>query len=160
MHQTFSKLIWNISQWIWSIVSHNTTYFWREIDNIVYSLMLSATPPQKNGVGENDLHDHCTNKTNDSYVQSSKMGTAQKGIYIFKKQLLIVMWLWETNGLDHSHDPDKCNWKHFKFFTNDFFVILNLKERLKSLYSYHIWIIWAMDEKAILHWVCFEWNKN
>ena len=67
---------------------------------------------------------------------------------------------WETNGLDHSHDPDKCNWKRFKFFTNDFFVILNLKERLKSLYSYHIWIIWTMDEKAILYWVCFEWNKK
>lgn len=46
--------------------------------------MLSATPPQKNGVGENDLHDHCTNKTNDSYVQSSKIGIAQNGIHIVK----------------------------------------------------------------------------
>ena len=64
----------------WPSVSNNTTYFWREIDNIVYSLMLSATPPQKNGVGENDLHDHCTNKTNDSYVQSPKTGVAQNRI--------------------------------------------------------------------------------
>ena len=89
MHQTFSQLIWNIIQWIWSKVSHNTTYFWREIDIIVYSLMLSATPPQKNGVGENDLHDHCTNKTNDSYVQSSKIDIAQNGIYTVKWQFLI-----------------------------------------------------------------------
>ena len=48
--------------------------------------MLSATPPQKNGVGENDLHDHCTNKTNDSYVQSSKIDIAQNIIYIVKWQ--------------------------------------------------------------------------
>ena len=46
--------------------------------------MLSATPPQKNGVGENDLHDHCTNKTNDSYVQLSKIDIAQNKIYIVK----------------------------------------------------------------------------
>ena len=46
--------------------------------------MLSATPPQKNGVGENDLHDHCTNKTNDSYVQWSKIDIAQNGIHTVK----------------------------------------------------------------------------
>ena len=67
--------------------------------------MLSATPPQKNGVGENDLHDHCTNKTNDSYVQLSKTGIAQNGIYIVKCQFpecggqMGLIWAYSTPSL-------------------------------------------------------------
>ena len=156
MHQTFSQLIWNIIQWIWSKVSHNTTYFWREIDNIVYSLMLSATPPQKNGVGENDLHDHCTNKTNDSYVQSSKIGIAQNGIYTVKKWQ-IVIWCGRQMGLIILMVLTNVTENISNFYTNDFFCHFEFKRKTKIIvllsYLNHLSYGWKSHFTLSLFWM-------